>query len=360
MTKSKPKIVAAMSGGVDSTVAAAIYLEKGFEVIGVTLRLKPESTQTGPSACCSLEMEKQVSSVAEKLGIEHLFLNARERFTEKVLKKSWNEYAHARTPNPCALCNRYLKFGTLLDYALERNAEGIITGHHSKIIHSPGKPAKLIRGNDPVKDQTYFLFALTQEQLSKTFFPIGDMLKSEVREYARKLEMPNADNKESQDACFSVQGEVFAETLRKFFDDKPRYGFFIAPNGKKLTRHNGIHNYTIGQRKGLGVALGVPAYVSKIDYDSGDVFLTVDEENLREDSLIAEDINWQQEEFSEKTFEADVQVRYRSRPVKATVTPDPEKNQVSIKFHDKLRAITPGQAAVFYQDNLLIGGGWIR
>ncbi|OGV50220.1 MAG: tRNA 2-thiouridine(34) synthase MnmA [Lentisphaerae bacterium GWF2_44_16] len=353
---SKKKIVAAISGGVDSSVAAAIYKEKGYEVIGVTLKMKScdENTEKRKS-CCGIDDDLHARTTADSIGIAHYFLDVREDFTAKVLKKGWEEYASGRTPNPCALCNRYLKFGRLLDYARKIGAEGIITGHYSIVRQNAGPTYSLHRGIDSQKDQSYFLFALTQEQLASTHMPLGTMTKKEVREYARRIGLPNAEKTESQDACFGIGDEAFSETLRRLFNGLPQKGFIIGDDGKALGEHNGIHLYTIGQRKGLGIALGKPAYVWKID--KGNVYLSADEGRLFSENMLVENVNWQCPAKTE-SFECEVQIRYRSKPVKAKLTPCGASSYM-VDFEKQQRAVTPGQAAVFYDGDKLLGGGWI-
>ncbi len=352
------KLVAAISGGVDSSVAAAICLEKGVELVAVTLKMRScENMPDKRKSCCGIEDDIYARGAAEKLGIPHYFLNVKEDFEEKILQQAWNEYSIGRTPNPCTLCNRYLKFGSLIDYALKIGAEGIITGHYAIIERNEGRPL-LRRGVDPEKDQTYFLFGLTPEQLARSYMPLGPFKKSEVRDMARKFGLPNADKTESQDACFGYREETFAQTLQKLFKGKSQKGHLKDMSGKVLGEHDGIHQFTIGQRKGLGIALGSPAYVVRIDAKTGDVFISPDESDLMSDSLTATAVNWQIADFAGKEFKCLAQIRYRSRPVPATVSPL-DTGEVSVKFEKPLRAITPGQAVVFYDGDMLVGGGWI-
>ncbi len=364
--KSKAKIVAAISGGVDSSVAAAIFKELDFEVIGATLRLKSCDTETEKTkACCGIDDDLQARAACQLIDIPHYFIDGKKEFEEKVLKYSWNEYKNAHTPNPCIMCNLHLKWGRLLDYATQLGADAIITGHYAKIIRKQDAEGNLIallqRGDDILKDQSYFLAFLTQEQLLKTYFPLGNMTKSEVREYADKINLPNKAKIESQDACFGYAGEAFSETLRKRYDSEIDSGDFInTETGKIIGQHKGIHLYTIGQRKGLGISLGVPAYVSKIDYDSKEIFVTTNNDFLFAESLTANNINWQNPEFKNKTeFPCEVQIRYCHKPVKA-LAKQINDNEIQIDFKIPQRAVTKGQAAVFYSDNIVIGGGWIK
>lgn len=349
---SKRKFIAAMSGGVDSSVAAALWKERGFELTGVTLRLNPFLEETS-------EDEGHAAEIASFLGFRHIVLDLKDEFREKVLLKAWREYSSGRTPNPCALCNPAIKFGKLMDYARSAGAEGMITGHyvHKKVLDS-GEQA-LFRSADPSKDQTYFLFALSQEQLKRSCFPLDGMTKTQVRSHASKLGLHVAEKPESQDMCLALKGENFPELLKKLFDGKTEKGFFVSPDGTKLGEHKGIYKYTIGQRKGLGIALGAPAFVSDIDPASGNVTVTTDESELFTDSMIIENPNWQISGFEDTEFECDVQIRYRSAPVPAKIVPS-GKELLKAVFREPRRAVTPGQAAVFYKNGMLIGGGWIK
>jgi len=361
MNKNK-KIVVAISGGVDSAVAALIYQQKGYEVIGVTMYLH----KCGGSGKGGSNVDDAAKEVCSKLGIKHLIFNAEKKFTEIVLNPSWEEYNAGRTPNPCAICNRYIKFGALLDYALGLGAEGLVTGHHTQILRT-AEFTTIRKGADPGKDQSYFLFALTQEQLQKIHMPIGKITKQDVRDIAKKNLLPNHQKRESQDACFGYDDEAFSETLRKLFKGTPKPGRFLTSDGKELGKHKGVHQFTIGQRRGLGIALGAPAYVVNLNAETGDVIVSTDESLLFSDTFEVKNMNWQitPELLAEKrgtiineSFDCGMRVRYRSGISPGTVTLK-DNNTVIAKFAEPQRAITPGQAAVFYEDDLLIGGGWI-
>jgi tRNA-specific 2-thiouridylase len=353
---STKKVIAAMSGGVDSSVAAAIYKEQGYEVIGVTLRLRA-GLPVEDDGCASKEDEAHAAEAARLLGIQHQILDYSDDFKEQVLRPSWDEFARGRTPNPCTLCNPRMKFGKLLEYATQIGAEKVITGHYA-IIREDHGIFKLERGSDPNKDQTYFLYALTQEMLGRIHFPIGEIDKSSVREYARKTGLRNHAKKDSQDACFNIPGESFQESLRKIFNKDAKTGRFITPDGKAHGSHKGIHQYTIGQRKGLGIALGFPAYVYAIDASSGDVSISTDPDDLMADCFEVVSLNWQSGIVPNAPFRAMIQVRYRSRPTPGLVTPHAD-GSATVLMDKPLRAITTGQAAVFYDDALLLGGGCI-
>ena len=350
------KVIVAMSGGVDSSVAAWLYREKGAEVIGVTLRLRPQNI-AGQDGCLSREDEEQAAAVARQLGIPHEILDYSEDFVREVLQPSWEEFARGRTPNPCTLCNPRIKFGKLLAYADQIGADRVATGHYAEIFETDGL-RQIRRGLDPAKDQSYFLFGLTQTMLQRLDFPVGALAKPEVRELARRAGLVTHDKKDSQDTCFLVPGESFQESLRKLFQATVPGGLIVGADGRRLGKHTGIHQYTLGQRKGLGVALGVPAYVTKIDPASRTVTLSADEDELVSRRFSVAAVNWQNGKTPTAPFPALIQVRYRSRAVPGRVIPGVD-GQVEIELETPIRAVTPGQAAVFYDRDILLGGGYI-
>ena len=353
----KPKIVAAMSGGVDSSVAAYLYKEKGYDVIGVTLRMKScDDERETAKSCCGLEENKQVVLVAEKLGIEHNFLEEMSLFSEKVVDYTWKEYLSGKTPNPCVKCNRFLKFGALLDYAKQIGAVGIVTGHYAVLKRDSAGHVIMYKAKDDNKNQTYFLSALTQDQLDHSYMPLGEMCKPDVRKLADKLGLPNAKKVESQDACFGYKGETFAETLARINNYSGKPGNIIGDDGKVLGKHNGIYNFTIGQRKGLGVALGKPAYVYKIDAVTNEVYISTDSSKLFCAKFTAVNMNWL--DFNYERFEGYIQTRYRQKPIMATVVKTGERT-ARVELQDPARAVTPGQALAVYNGDQLIAGGWI-
>lgn len=353
----KKKILAAMSGGVDSAVAAAVCQRDGYEVVGVTLRLKhPDPAFAKFQTCTSESDEESVTELARKLNIEHHYLDLYPDFEKLVLAPAWLEYSRGRTPNPCTCCNFFIKFGKLLEFAEEIGAEKMVTGHYAAISSENGI-YKLKRGSDPLKDQSYFLYRLTQAQLAKISFPVGGMKKSEVRAFARELGLKNSGKKDSQDACFAVAGEVFPETLRRLFGGVARGGDFIY-QGKTVGRHAGLHQYTLGQRKGLRVALGKPGYVRSIDPESGRINLVSENAELLSDSFATGEVNWQCGSPPEFPFHCLVQVRYRSKPGGGTLE-GLANGGLKITLDSPGRAITPGQAVVFYDGDYLLGGGVI-
>lgn len=354
------KVVAAMSGGVDSSVAAWLMKEAGVEVVGVTLRLRPCDEDGGiqRKACCGAEDSIHARATAGRIGISHYFLDYQEEFRDRVLEPAWNEYARGRTPNPCVFCNRFLKFGKLVQYARQIGAEGIVTGHYAQVKPlSPGGMG-LFRGVDPRKDQSYFLFALERDVLPWCWFPLGGLLKREVRQLARSIGLTNAEKPESQDACFGVPGEAFADTLRRVLGKQSVPGYFVDASGRILGPHRGVHHYTLGQRRGLGVALGKRAYVARIDPTGGTIVLSTEDGELLKTGLEATDVNWLDPSFQKEPFKGWVQVRYTQKPVAAWVIPLSE-DRIQVQFEEKVRAITPGQAAVVYREGQVICGGWI-
>ncbi|MCP3966769.1 MAG: tRNA 2-thiouridine(34) synthase MnmA [Lentisphaerae bacterium] len=358
-TDKKYKVVAAMSGGVDSSVAAAVCKRRDWEVVGATLRLKsPDPEFARVQTCASKSDEDTVKEVCEMLGIEHHFLDLYPEFEQHVLRPAWDDYRQGRTPNPCTFCNQIIKFGKLLKFANDIGADAIVTGHYARIVNKDGV-FKLQRGSDPRKDQTYFLYRLTQKQLSKIHFPIGEMRKTEVREFARELGLQNSDKKDSQDACFCVDGEPFPETLRRLFEGERTVGDFVHED-RIVGKHSGLHQYTIGQRKGLGVALGKPGYVQSIDPESGSVRLTTDENGLMSESFEVTKVNWQCGDVPKLPQHYQIQIRYRSAPGGGLVNSVESSGDVKVLLDEPRRAITQGQAAVFYDGEFLIGGGVIK
>lgn len=351
-------LVAAMSGGVDSSVAAALYRDMGFRVIGVTLKMKNcDDSREKTKSCCGLDDNIQARLVAEKLGIIHRFVSVREDFADRILRYAWDEYKSGRTPNPCVLCNHFLKFGSTLErFAHEVGAEGIITGHYAVINREIPDKARLFKGSDSEKDQTYFLSALTQKQLNFCHMPLGSMTKKEVRQMAEKLDLPNAAKKESQDACFGYKGETFALTLARFFNEAPAAGNLVLEDGTVVGQHNGIEFFTIGQRKGLGVAFGKPAYVVAIKPTSQEVIISTDHDKLLCEKFTATDMNWL--DFDTDSAECEVQTRYRQTLQPATVYR--RGDQAVVELKTPLSAVTPGQRLAIYRNNQLLGGGWIN
>ena len=338
------KVAVAMSGGVDSSVAAGLLVEQGYDVQGVSLRMWEGNA--GPRVCSDHRGAKEV---AAELGIPHTLIDLRGQFADTVVRPFAEDYLRGRTPNPCVACNRDFKFGTLLKWAKERRLDYVATGHYARIVREErdGR-VSLFRGADSAKDQSYFLFALSHDQLAHSLFPLGEMHKSDVRKLARTLGLPVADRLESQDICFGDYKALVESYAR---ENELSGGDVVDRSGKVLGRHSGIHGVTIGQRKGLGISASRPLYVVDIDEESKRVVVGMKEE-LGCKGLIAENINWI-ESFDEGEIAAEVQIRYRSPAIPCVVRRTAEETS-EVRFTEDFPAVTPGQAAVFYRGDQLI------
>lgn len=338
------KAAIGLSGGVDSAVAAYLLLQQGYDVTGIILRLKPESAADSDIA--------DAKRIADKLGIELKILDRREAFAQKVISPFISEYCSGKTPNPCIECNREIKFGVMLDYALEIGCDCIATGHYAKIEECGGR--YLLKRSQSQKDQSYFLFRLTQEQLSKTVFPLEGLSKDEIREIARKAELPVAEKGDSQEICF-VPNDDYISFLAAKNISSPK-GNFVDKNGTVLGVHNGIINYTVGQRKGLG-AFGKPMFVNRIN--AADNTVIIGENGTQYcTGLIADRLNFIAFDSLTEPMRAEVKIRFRAKEQPALITPL-EDGRISIIFDEPQRSITPGQSAVIYDGNTVIGGGRI-
>ncbi len=338
------KIAIGLSGGVDSAVAAYLLLEKGYDVTGIILRLKPESLADADIS--------DAQKIADRLGIELRVLDRREYFKKNVIDPFVSEYLSARTPNPCIECNSTVKFGTMLDYALEIGCDGIATGHYAKIEESDGR--FLLKKSQSPKDQSYFLYRLNQHQLLHTVFPLEGLEKNEIREIASKAGLPVAEKGDSQEICF-VPNDDYISYLASLGITSPK-GDFVDINGNVLGTHNGIINYTVGQRKGLG-AFGKPMFVTGISAESNTV--TIGENGTQYSrGLVADRLNFIAFDSLNEPIRATVKIRFRARPETAAVTPNGD-GTVSVVFDEPQRSVTPGQSAVFYNGDTVIGGGRI-
>jgi tRNA-uridine 2-sulfurtransferase len=353
------RIVVAMSGGVDSSVAAALLHEAGHEVVGVSMQLydQREATGHGFGRCCSLDDLHDARRVAAAIGIKHYVLNLERQFQDTVVSNFVSEYTAGRTPIPCTHCNTDLKFSTLVDRATGFGSTVVGTGHYAQLSDDPATGRRrLLRGRDATKDQSYFLFALTQPQLRAAQFPVGGLSKSEVRAFARDRGLPVADKPDSQEICFVPDGE-YARFVERHAPDVAAPGMITDASGRILGQHDGVHRFTVGQRKGLRLSTTQPLYVLELRAADRAVVVGTREDLERVRCEVA-DVNWTAGETPPGSLRAAVQIRHRHTPVAATVTPL-EDGRAEVVFDTPERAISPGQAAVFYDGDEVIGGGWI-
>jgi tRNA-specific 2-thiouridylase len=358
LDQKKTRVVCGMSGGVDSSTAAALLVEQGYDVIGVTLKLWKQdcfSPAQDLFKCCGSRAMADVRAVCDHLGIPFHMLDDAEEFQKQVIGHFAAEYRAGRTPNPCILCNEHLKFGTLLQRADQFGAQYVATGHYARLERANGRTL-LRRGRDPRKDQSYFLFSLRQDQLARALFPVGGQTKSDTREAARQRELKTAEKKESMEICF-VPDNDYGKFLREANLARKHRGEIVDLHGRILGHHDGIEFYTIGQRKGLGITTAKPVYVIELDAANNRVVVG-DDSALDRDEFTVERCNWIPFETPPAGIEATVKIRYNHPGTPATVTPR-GNGSAKVKLHEPQRAITPGQAAVFYQDDLVVGGGWI-
>jgi len=355
------KVAAAMSGGVDSSVAAALLKENGYDVIGATMQIWPRGKQVPADSfggCCGLDAVSDAKIVAHKLGIPHYVVNFRDVFEERVIADFCREYSLGRTPNPCIRCNQYIKFGALLDKARALSADFIATGHYARIERDSATRRYLLKkGFDPAKDQSYFLYALTQEQLSQTLLPLGAFTKGRVREMAGDLGLPVNSKPDSQEICF-IPDHDYAAFLKDYIPQAAGPGPIVDEEGKTLGRHQGIISYTVGQRKGLGLSAGEPSYVIALEPATNTVVVG-SREATRGNELVASGLNWIAMDRLEQNITAKAKIRYRHQEAEVTISPL-SGEEVYIKFKEPQMAITPGQAVVFYDGDIVIGGGIIE
>ncbi len=370
LTRQNQTVAVAMSGGVDSSAVAALLCQQGYDVVGLTLQLwnqrrlaghqgMPESVQ---GRCCSIDDVYDARRVAETLGIPYYVVNHERRFEDDVVRPFVSEYLSGRTPIPCSLCNNHLKFDQLLITARQIGAEFLATGHYARNEFDETSGRWLLkRPADRSKDQTYFLFGLTQEQLSRTLFPLGDMCKPDVREEAKKAGLRLFEKPDSQEICFIPGGDykqfldAYLEEQGEAFPDTA--GELVTTSGEVVGSHNGIHNFTVGQRKGLGVATGSPLYVLEIRGEKRQVVVGTSED-LFSRTLRAKRLNWIAVEELRAPLRVQAKIRHRHQPAAATLEGSGD-DEVLVTFDEPQRAVTPGQAVVFYDQDLVVGGGWI-
>ena len=354
------RIVAAMSGGVDSSVAAALLAARGHDVVGLSMQLYDQRGGTQSfGSCCTLDDLHDARRVARRIGIPHYIVNFERRFDERVISPFVQEYAAARTPIPCVRCNSDLKFASLLDRARGFDAEQVATGHYARVETVPAAGGRAVRrlrrAADHAKDQCYFLFSLTQSQLARASFPLGDMLKAEVRDYARDHGLLVADKPDSHEICFVPDGD-YAAFVERRLPEGSRDGAVVDAAGRLLGRHRGVHRFTVGQRKGLGVSGTVPLYVTAIDAAS-DTVTVGPRADLERTTLTARGVNWI-EGTPRPGCPVTAQIRHHHPPAPARVWPL-DGAALRLEFDHPQPAIAPGQAVVLYDGDIVLGGGWI-
>lgn len=348
------RVLVAMSGGVDSSVAAALLHEQGYDVVGVTLHLWDAEGESKVGRCCAPEDREDARLACEAIGISHYVFDEREAFRKEVVNPFVDTYLAGATPSPCVECNRSVKLGRFGRIADALGASHIATGHYARLLYDDSGRVRLLRGRDHDKDQSYFLYGVAPAILERMVFPLGDYTKDEVRAHGRRLGVPNSDKPDSQELCFVPDGKIGAFVKREADSSKLRPGVLRDESGEVLAEHDGVHQFTIGQRKGLGIGGGSTKYVLKILPEAGEVVVG-GEESLRATELVARNVTWTMPTPREP-FAANVRVRYRHTPAKGVVEATPDG--FVVRFGEGQRAITPGQVAVLYtdEDEVIAGG----
>ena len=351
-----------MSGGVDSSVAAALLKREGYGVVGLTMDLfslpKDLCRDENLKSCCGMKAKEDANHVVCFLLIEHYVINMKDVFQKEVITNFIGEYTQGRTPNPCIRCNQHIKFKALLEKAEKLGAEYLATGHHVRIGFDKGKDQyRLLKGKDSNKDQSYFLYSMTQKQLQKTLFPVGDFTKKEVRAFARELDLPVAERVESQEVCF-IPDDNYVGFLKEAQPEAFRPGPIVDEGGKVLGEHPGIFHFTIGQRRGMGIAAESPLYVLEIRPEDNTI-VAGKNESLYRKKLLAFQIHWITPSNTSGTVSVKARIRYRHSEAPAKLT-DVSSDPVMVEFEEPQRAITPGQAVVFYDGEIVLGGGIIQ
>lgn len=351
------KVAVAMSGGVDSSVAAALLAEQGYDVFGMMLRLWSEPGRDAANRCCTPDAMARAKRIAAQLGIPFYVVDAKDVFRETVVEYFLDGYTHGVTPNPCLMCNRHIRWEFLLNRAIALGADYMATGHYARVQRLAHQPVRLLRGKDSHKDQSYVLAVLDQQQLDRAVFPVGEYTKPEVRSLAEKFKLPAARIKDSQDLCF-LAGENYQDFLIRYRPQNAERGEIVNLAGEVLGEHNGLAFYTIGQRKGLGIAHPEPLYVIKKD-SQNNILVVGTRDEMGHSELVAGGLNWVSGLPRAEPFTAEIKIRYSAAPVSGVITPL-ENQRIKVQFDQPLRDITPGQAAVAYQGEEAVVSGIIE
>ncbi len=357
MSEKKSTVLVAVSGGVDSSVVATLLAEQGYQVIGVMLHLWSEAGKECENKCCTPQSMEEARKAAKDGGYPFYVVDAAEIFRKQIVQYFLDEYRQGKTPNPCVICNRDIKWGLLFDKLKEFGADYLATGHYVRLEMNANSKARVFKARDALKDQSYVMAMLTQDQLKKTMFPLGNLLKTEVREIARKHNLPMAERKDSQDLCF-VSDDNYKDFLLRNAPDTALAGKITDRFGNPLGQHQGLAFYTIGQRKGIGIAAPEPLYV--LEKNTKENILVVGTANdLNQKEILVKEVNWISGDAPSGNFNGQVKIRSRAEFQNATVIPLPG-NKVKVEFETSIRDATPGQFAVFYQKDELLGGGEIE